>query len=139
SNLIQAQRSYTLENNSKYGGQAQAQIAGGAYGPPAQQAAQAADMVQYDAEVAERQWEVLQKAQEVKVAKVQPLRVNLPTRGQRHSFAQVLQTEINKPMTIQFHANNIKEVGWLKRLTYLIGSFLMLWIFVSMIANRQLP
>jgi hypothetical protein len=93
-------------------------------------------MVQYDADVAERQWEVLQKAQEISVAKVQPLRVNLPTRGQRHSFSQVLQTEINKPMSIRFQATNSKEIGWAKWLIYALGGFLMLWIFVAAVANH---
>jgi len=93
-------------------------------------------MVQYDTEVAERQWEVLQKAQEVSVAKVQPLRVNLPTRGQRHAFSQVLQAEVNKPMTIQFQAASTKEVGWIKRIIYAAGGFLMLWMFVAAVANK---
>ena len=42
---------------------------------------------------AEQQWEKLQQAQEVVVAKGAPAPVNLPTRGQRHVFAQVLQAE----------------------------------------------
>lgn len=136
-NLIQAQRAYTLENNSKYAAPPQGPPT--EPGKPVAQAAQAAEMVQYDSEVAERQWEVLQKAQEVSVAKVQPLRVNLPTRGQRHSFAQVLQTQVNKPMTIQFHATNTKEVGWAKRAIYVVGAFLMLWICVASVPNRPLP
>ena len=141
-NLIKAQRSYTFEYNSKYGAQPQGAASsgaggfGGANAPPAQQAAQAAEMVQYDAEVAERQWDVLQKAQEISVAKVQPLRANLPTRGQRHSFSQVLQTELNKPMTIQFHAANTKETGLATRVIYVVGGFLMLWIFVAAVAKR---
>ena len=32
------------------------------------------------------------------VATVQPLRVNLPLRGQRHVFTQVLQIEVNKKL-----------------------------------------
>jgi hypothetical protein len=43
----------------------------------------------------------LQQAQEIVTAKVQPLRVNLPVRGQRFAFTQVLQTESGRPMTIQ--------------------------------------
>jgi len=131
-NLIQAQRAYTVENNRKYS-QSQESSAGGFGGgsaAPAQQAAQAAELVHYDADVAERQWEVLQKAQEVSVSKIQPLRVNLPTRGQRHSFSQVLQTEVNKAMTIHFQANNTKEVGWAKTALYGLSAFLLLWIVV---------
>jgi hypothetical protein len=92
--------------------------------------------VQYDADAAERQWGALQKAQEVKVTKVQPLRANLPTRGQRHSFTQVLQTEVNKPMTVQFTAANTREGGWFKRGLYLAGAFLVLWIGVAAVIRR---
>jgi len=129
-NLIQAQRAYTIENSTKY---AQSLSSSGT----AQQAVQAAEMVQYDAEAAERQWEVLQKAQEVSAAKIQPLRVNLPTRGQRHSFSQVLQTEIDKPMTIQFQAASSRDIGWMKKFIYAMGTFLMLWIFVAVVLNRR--
>ena len=80
---------------------------------------------------------MLQRAQEVTVAKVQPLRANLPTRGQRHSFSQVLQTEIGKEMTIQFAAVNTKQIGWLKQTVYLVGAFLALWILVSLVAKRN--
>jgi len=62
----------------------------------------------YDTAAAEQQWEKLQQAQEVAVAKVRPLRVNLPTRGLRHSFAQVLQTETGKPMLVSFTADNTR-------------------------------
>jgi len=138
-NLIQAQRAYTVENNRKYN-RSQESSAGGFGGgsaAPAQQAAQAAELVHYDADVAERQWEVLQKAQEVSVSKIQPLRVNLPTRGQRHSFSQVLQTEVNKAMTIHFQANNTKEVGWAKTALYGLSAFLLLWIVVACLGSRQ--
>ena len=91
----------------------------------------------YDSEVAEQQWGVLQRAQEVTVAKVQPLRANLPTRGQRHSFSQVLQTEVGKEMTIQFTAANTKHIGWFKQTIYVVGAFLALWVLVSAVANRN--
>ena len=42
-------------------------------------------------------------------AKVQPLHVNLPIRGIRRVFTQVLQTEVNKPMTIQMVAASSKR------------------------------
>jgi hypothetical protein len=93
--------------------------------------------VAYDAEAAEQQWSALCRAQEVSVAKVQPLRANLPTRGLRHSFAQILQTEVNKPMTILLTATNTKDVGWFGQPLYLVAGFLMLWIFVSAVANRR--
>jgi hypothetical protein len=78
----------------------------------------------------------LQRAQEVTVAKVQPLRANLPLRGQRHLFSQVLQTEIDKPMTIRFSAATTKETGWFKNTIYGAAGFFMLWIFVGAVANR---
>jgi hypothetical protein len=87
--------------------------------------------VQYDAETAERQWGALQRAQEVTVAKVQPLRANLPTRGVRLSFSQPLQTEVNKPMTVAFAAANAKHVGWFQQAFYFVAGFLILWAFVS--------
>jgi hypothetical protein len=132
SNLIQAQRAYTVENFQKLGGQAEP-----AMGQQAQPAQQLESLVQYDADAAERQWGALQKAQEVVVARVQPLRANLPTRGQKHSFTQVLQTEINKPMTIQFAADNTKQVGWFKRLLSLGGLFVVLWIVTAVVMSRR--
>ena len=45
---------------------------------------------------------------EVTVTKVQPLRANLPTRGVRLSFSQPLQTEVNKPMTVEFAATFLR-------------------------------
>jgi hypothetical protein len=132
SNLIQAQRAYTADNFKRLGGQGGA-MAVGQQQEPAQQLD---ELVQYDADAAERQWGALQKAQEVKVTKVQPLRANLPTRGQRHSFTQVLQTEVNKPMTVQFTAANTREGGWFKRGLYLAGAFLVLWIGVAAVIRR---
>jgi len=137
SNLIQAQRAYTAENTARFGGAAPQQRTGltGVI-QPGPQGQQAAEMLQYDADVAEQQWGALQRAQEVSVAKAQPLRANLPTRGLRHTFSQVLQTEVSKPMVIQFVARNVKEVGWFKTLVYGVGGFLMLWIFVAVAVNR---
>ena len=129
-NLILAQRNYTFDNVSRFSGKGAAQL-------PAQQVAQqAAEQVSYDVEAAQQQWGALQRAQAVTVAKVQPLRANLPTRGQRHVFSQVLQTEVNKPMTIAFHAANAKDVGWFQRALYLAGGFVMLWIFAAVILRR---
>ncbi len=131
SNLIQAQRAYTEDNVRRYAGKDVAN------GPAEKDLKQLADQVVYDSEVAEQQWGVLQRAQEVTVAKVQPLRANLPTRGQRHSFSQVLQTEVGKEMTIRFAAANTKQVGWFKQTIYFAGAFLALWILVSLVASRD--
>ena len=91
----------------------------------------------YDTDAAEQQLEKLQKAQEVTVATVQPLRVNLPLRGQRHVFTQVLQTEVNKPMTVEFAARNLKAGGWLKPIALTLAAFLALWIAVAVFAHRR--
>jgi hypothetical protein len=132
SNLIEAQRRYTVENVGKLAAKGALQPAQGA-----QQAEQAAQLVQYDEAAAERQIGALQKAQEVAVAKVQPLRANLPTRGQRHVFSQLLQTEVNQPMTVEFTAHNTKTVGWLSGLAYVAGGFLLLWAFAAGVASRR--
>lgn len=130
SNLIQAQRAYTEDNVRRYAGKDVVNA------PAENDMKQLADQVAYDSEVAEQQWGVLQRAQEVTVAKVQPLRANLPTRGQRHSFSQVLQTEVGKEMTIRFAAANTKHIGWFKQTIYFVGGFLALWILVSLVASR---
>lgn len=130
SNLIQAQRAYTVDNFRRANADQVDQ-------PVRQLEEKAAKLVSYDDEVAERQWNALQKAQAVTVAKVQPLRVNLPTRGLRHSFTQVLQTEINKPMTIQFRAANAEHVGWLKLALNGIAGFLVLWMLTASLFKRS--
>jgi type II secretory pathway pseudopilin PulG len=119
SNLIQAQSAFTLNNGSPGAAQQPSLLAG-----------------QYDAAAAEAQWTRLQQAQEVAIARVQPIRVNLPTRGLRHVFSQVLQTEISKPMTIRLMAVNSKRVNWAKRLTVAAGGFGLLWLLVARVTAR---
>ena len=58
-----------------------------------------------------QQWSKVAQAQQLAVARVQPLRVNLPTRGLHHAFTQILQTEVNKPLSIQFTAANTQSGG----------------------------
>ncbi len=132
SNLIEAQREYSAANAKSYVGKAAA-----ADLAAAQDGRQVAQQVQYDADTAQQQWSALQRAQEVTVAKVQPLRVNLPTRGERHSFSQVLQTEVNQAMTITFAAANHKAANWFKTALTMAGGFLLWWIFVSVVVSRQ--
>ncbi|PYJ80040.1 MAG: hypothetical protein DME22_24605, partial [Verrucomicrobia bacterium] len=86
--------------------------------------------VQLDAKTAEQQWERLQKAQEVASATVRPLRVNLPTRGLRHSFSQVLQTEVGKPMLVSFVASNVKAANWPARVAWVVVAFVGMWALV---------
>ncbi|PYJ03072.1 MAG: hypothetical protein DME25_13620 [Verrucomicrobia bacterium] len=124
SNLIGAQNEFTMNN------------AGRAAGGQAQTPVPAGQVIQYDKAAAEAQWTKLQQAQELGLAKVQPIRVNLPTRGLRHAFTQVLQTEISKPMTIRLLAVNAKAVSWPQRLATALGAFLVLWLLVSALSTR---
>jgi hypothetical protein len=120
SNLIQAQRDYTFSNVARFQGLV----------TPDQQALQAR-MADAEEAAARLQVEALQKIQAIGVTRVQPLRVNLPTRGLRHSFTQVLQTEVDKPLTVQFTARNTRETGSFKRVVLSIAGFAALWIAVG--------
>jgi len=93
--------------------------------------------VQLDAKTAEQQWERLQKAQEVASVTVRPLRVNLPTRGLRHSFSQVLQTEVGKPMLVSFVASSAKAASWPMRIGLFALSFVGLWAVVSWVLTHR--
>jgi len=88
-----------------------------------------------DNAAAGEQWMKLQQAQEIVTAKVQPLRVNLPVRGQRFAFTQVLQTEGDKPMTFLLSAENTKIIHWPTRLGAGLAAFLMLWVMVSVLSR----
>jgi Tfp pilus assembly protein FimT len=120
-NLINAQNAFSYSNSGS---------------TPATPNAFAGNPIQYDAATAEAQWTKLQQAQELNVAAVQPIRVALPTRGLRHSFTQVLQTEIGKPMTVHLLASNTHAINWLNRILGPIGAFLVLWGIVTLITNR---
>jgi hypothetical protein len=124
SNLINAQSEFSFRNNGFAGEQAQA-FSGGKI------------LAQYNNDDAEKQWAKLQQAQEIVATKVQPLRVNLPARGLRYSFTQVLQTEVNKPMTIRFEAASDKTGHWLSRIAWALGAFLVLWAMVAMVSVRK--
>ncbi|MSR65231.1 MAG: hypothetical protein EXS18_05555 [Verrucomicrobiae bacterium] len=92
---------------------------------------------QLDEKAAEQQWEKLQQSQELSTARVQPLRVNLPTHGVRHSFNQVLQTEIGKPMTVQFAAANTRSVGWPMTVGMIMAGFAVLWMSSHFLLRKQ--
>lgn len=126
SNLVNAQQQFSIANNGAFVGQQPAQ----------QQIRAGAANVQYDTAAAEQQWEKLQQAQEIAVAKVRPLRVNLPTRGLRHTFTQVLQTETGKAMTVGFSAANTKAVSWPKRIGGGAAGFVLLWAVVAFVSGR---
>jgi len=141
SNLILAQNNFAFENSVRLGDAQQAPAQYLNAPAQAQQQArqptqQAGEYLNVDAEVAGQQWDKLEKAQQVTVARVAPLRVNLPTRGLRYAFAQVLQTELRKPMTIQFHAANVRQAGWFSRLGLGLLGFLALWGVVGAFRRR---
>jgi len=119
SNLLKAQKE-VFDNNSAYFRQ-------DAAAPAQQQGVQ----LQLDDKSAQQQWERLQKAQEVATTSVRPLRVNLPTRGLRHAFSQVLQTEVGKPMLVSFVAASAKAASWPLRLGLCFAGFVALWAFVN--------
>jgi hypothetical protein len=118
-NLINAQNAFSYSNSG-----------------PMPAAKGVGNQIQYDAATAEAQWTKLQQAQELNVAAVQPIRVALPTRGLRHSFTQVLQTEIGKPIIVKLHASNTHAVNWLNRIVGPIGAFMVLWGVVTLMTNR---
>jgi len=140
SNLIAAQNNYFLDNAGRIGDPQALQLQAGqmlinAPGQQQQAAPQAERLaglyLNYDANVASLQWDKLEKAQQVAVAKVAPLHVNLPTRGVRYSFSQVLQTELRKPMTIRLLAENTKVPSWATRLGLSLFGFIVLWMIVA--------
>jgi hypothetical protein len=139
SNLIAAQNNYTYENAGRIGDQQALQLPAGQIlvNAPAQQQAVpqggrlAGVYLNYDADVASLQWDKLEKAQQVAMAKVAPLHVNLPTRGVRYSFSQVLQTELRKPMTIRLLAENTKAPSWITRIGLALLVLVILWGIVA--------
>lgn len=122
SNLVQAQQEFNLRNNGSF-----AVAPGQVVNAPVDYFANSA---------AEQQWEKLRQAQEVAVAKVRPLRVNLPTRGLRQSFTQVLQTETGKPMTITFQAENVQGANWPQRVLLGAAAFLITWVVIALVTTR---
>jgi hypothetical protein len=143
SNLIGAQNRYYFENFAKLGDQQalplqlqqipESQVLA-QRGVP--QGGQAAAFLNNDIDVAGQQWDKLEKAQQVAVAKVAPLHVNLPTRGVRYSFTQVLQTELRKPMTIRLSAENTKTPTWTGRIGLSVLGFAVLWALMALV-NRH--
>jgi hypothetical protein len=123
SNLINAQSDFAIRNNG--------QIIAGENAPAQTPRLQ----LFYDSAAAEDQSAKLAQAQEIVAARVQPLHVNLPVRGVRYAFTQVLQTEPGKPMTIQMLAANTKAVSWPTRGLAVAGAFLVLWIFVAIVSR----
>lgn len=130
SNLINAQNAWFLENNTRLNN-------GAMDAGLTAQSQQRVTQTDGYADVAGQQWEKLEAAQQLAVAKVTPLHVTLPARGVRYSFTQVLQTEVNKPMTIGLFATNTRTPNWLGRLGLGAASFVLLWVLMSLAARRR--
>ncbi len=126
SNLILGQNTFAYFNN----GGVLAPQGGSAAGPTQTELLQV-----FDNPAAEQQAAKLQQAQELAMVRPEPLHVNLPTRGVRLAFQQVLQTEIRKPMTIRFDANSTKTPRWTYRIALLAAGFLLLWILTAWIVR----
>src|SRR5207237_9987035 len=131
-----AQNEFYAGNAGKLGDQQMFQPGGGQQG--VSRGGQSGNgFLNYDPEVAGQQWDKLEKAQQVAVAKVAPLRVNLPTRGAHYSFAQVLQTEIRKPMTVRLLAENTKVPSWTSRVGLSVLAFCGLWAVMAVVNQRK--
>ena len=138
-NLIIAQNNFAVDNAARCGDQLllqqpvqqqQQKLA------PAQQQGQVFQAgLNGDIEVAGQQWEKLEAAQRVTAPKVSPLRVNLPTRGIRYAFTQVLQTELHKPVTIQLYAENTRLPSWGQRLGLFGLGFVVLWLLMTLVVR----
>jgi hypothetical protein len=126
SNLISAQNSFSRDN-------LQNKLKNSADVP---QAAEREQGIAYDEAAAQAQWTKLEQAQQVGVAKVQPIHVNLPTRGLRHAFTQVLQTQTGKALTIRLFAVNANAVSWPGRIATGLGMFLALWMAMAATLRR---
>lgn len=105
--------------------------------PPASRAAAASQALQYDNASAEAQWTKLQQAQDLGTAAAQPIRVNLPTRGLRHAFTQVLQTQSGRPLTVRLFAANTRTFAWPQRIAGPAAGFLALWAVVWVLTRQS--
>lgn len=136
SNLLNAQNAWFAENNARLNGS----VAGQGFFAKGQADQIAAGQLQLndaDLDIAGRQWEKLEAAQQLAVAKVTPLHVNLPTRGVKFTFTQVLQTEVNKPMTVTLLAENAKTPSWVRRFGLVLAGFVVLWTMMAVVARRR--
>ena len=124
SNLINAQNDFYFRNGGQLVAEAQTT------NQPGQTSGRSDETV-----AAGEQWTKLQQAQEIATANVQPLRMNLPLRGQRIAFMQVLQTEAGQPMTFLLSADNTKTIHWSSRLGWGALAFLVLWGAVSVLSR----
>jgi general secretion pathway protein G len=109
---------------------------------PGFQSGQAQNYAQAEQQTAEdfnglAQWSKVAQAQQLAVARVQPLRANLPTRGLHHAFTQILQTEVDKPLSIQFTAANTRTGGLFRQAFDCALGLFLLWAIVRTLLSRQ--
>ncbi len=131
--LLEAQQQFISANTVYLQSDRQSQAANQPMARP--QAAQA--WFQFDAEAAEQQAEKVAKAQEITVARTLPLRVNLPKRGIHLTFTQTLQTEVRKPMTLQFLAVESKGLGLMGSVSLALVGFGALWFLAAIVVRRR--
>jgi hypothetical protein len=124
SNLMNAQNEFCLRNGGLVGSQGQSTNLNSQNSNLSNEAAAAGE-----------QWTRLQQAQEIATVNVQPLRMDLPMRGQRLAFMQVLQTEVGQPMTFILFADNAKTVHWPSRLGWNLLIFTILWGAVAVLSR----
>lgn len=84
-----------------------------------------------------QQWSKVAQAQQLAVARVQPLRVNLPTRGLHQGFTQILQTQVDKPLSIRFTAASTGAGGLFRKAFDGALALLLLWAIVRYILSRR--
>jgi hypothetical protein len=126
--MIEQQRQYTASNAMVLNGPV----------PNASPTVQGArQQVELDELAAEQQAEKVQKAQEIVTVQAMPLRVNLPKRGQQLVFAQTLQTELRKPMTVQFRAVQTTGLGWPAAVGLGLAAFGLLWGAAALWLRRR--
>ena len=94
-------------------------------------------MLKEDENAAAQQAEKVSKAQEIVATKALPLRVNLPQRGQRLTFTQTLQTEVRKPMSVQFTATATKTLELPATIALAAAGLVGMWLVVGLVHRRK--
>jgi hypothetical protein len=128
-NVITAQREFAAAASRAEGmAQPAAQVA-------APEAQEAPGKGEWD-ESAALQWDRVQQAQELGVARVRPLHVYLPTRGLHYGFSQALQTEPGRPLTVRLRAVSTRGIGLLQGVAMAAVGLIVLWVAAGMALRR---
>jgi hypothetical protein len=88
-------------------------------------------------ETAARQWDRLQRAQEIGEARIRPIHVVLPQRGIKYGFTQPLQSKPWEPMTITLQVSKTGGGGVLAWVGSSLVAFLGIWVAVALKQRRQ--